>query len=76
MFQACLKWIFSAAFTSPTKSEQNLPKCKSNASRVAAFDFLLEMAKESPENFTFVHEILLRQNSSGGFFWKIHSVLV
>ena len=58
-----LEDIFWCLFALPSPSNRNLPKCKSQASRAAAYDLLVEMVKGSVDNYTILHEKMMKQHS-------------
>ncbi|CAB3983712.1 Ubiquitin carboxyl-terminal hydrolase 34 [Paramuricea clavata] len=59
LFQQCL-------FDLPKDSSDIhvVPKCRSKSSRLAAFDLLLELSRESEKNFTELQNLLLKHHSS------------
>ncbi|XP_064603807.1 ubiquitin carboxyl-terminal hydrolase 34-like isoform X2 [Liolophura sinensis] len=61
--QEFLQQLFWALFDLASPSKRYLPKCKSQTSRSAAYDLLVEMVKGSVENYTLLHAKLLRQHT-------------
>lgn len=54
--------IFNSLFALPTQSQRGLPKCKSNHTRSAAFDLLIELVKGNEENYTILSNLLIDQH--------------
>jgi ubiquitin carboxyl-terminal hydrolase 34 len=64
-----LKEVFkNCLFAIPSAENRHLaqtpPKCKTKASRNAAFKLLLELAKDSPHNFKVLAELIVNQSDS------------
>ena len=64
-FQAFLLEVFWCLFALPSPKQRYLPKCKSMATRSAAFDLMVEQARGSLENYAVLHEIVLKQHTKG-----------
>ncbi|CAB4065741.1 USP34 [Lepeophtheirus salmonis] len=56
--------LWECLFALPSPREKNLPKCKSNASRTACYDLLIEMCKGSLQNYLIIHEKLMTQHEA------------
>ncbi|XP_014226620.1 ubiquitin carboxyl-terminal hydrolase 34 isoform X1 [Trichogramma pretiosum] len=63
--QNLLERVFEFLFALPTPRAKHMPKCKSQASRSAAFDLLIELVKSAPENYKILREKLLDQHKPG-----------
>ncbi|KAK0163763.1 hypothetical protein PV328_002459 [Microctonus aethiopoides] len=63
--QNLLHCIFDFLFALPNSRMKHVPKCKSQVSRSAAFDLLVELVKSSPDNYRILHEKLLAQHRPG-----------
>ncbi|QQP55435.1 Ubiquitin carboxylterminal hydrolase 34like [Caligus rogercresseyi] len=63
--QESLLHLWECLFALPSPREKDLPKCKSNASRTACYDLLVEMCKGSLSNYLVVHGKLLSQHEAG-----------
>uniref|UniRef100_T1IPZ0 ubiquitinyl hydrolase 1 n=1 Tax=Strigamia maritima TaxID=126957 RepID=T1IPZ0_STRMM len=61
--QAFLIQLFDCLFALPSPKQRFLPKCKSNSARSAAYDLIIEIVKNSIENYTILHKCLLKQHS-------------
>ena len=57
--------VFNTLFALPSPDKRYLPKCKTQASRTAAFDLMVEMGKGSIDNYSLLHKKLLQQHSKG-----------
>lgn len=57
--------IFDCLFDLPSPQHRHKPKCKSQTSRAAAYDLLVEMCRNAPNNFTILHSKLLKQHQPG-----------
>lgn len=57
--------IFMFLFDMPSPLNRQKPKCKSASSRASAYDLLVEMCKNSPKNYAFLHSKLLGQHTPG-----------
>uniref|UniRef100_A0A1I8NBN6 ubiquitinyl hydrolase 1 n=1 Tax=Musca domestica TaxID=7370 RepID=A0A1I8NBN6_MUSDO len=57
--------IFEFLFDMPSPNNRQKPKCKSATSRAAAYDLLVELCKNCPKNYTFLHQKLLAQHTPG-----------
>ncbi|XP_050445730.1 ubiquitin carboxyl-terminal hydrolase 34 isoform X1 [Cataglyphis hispanica] len=63
--QNLLDQVFDFLFALPNPRSKHVPKCKSQASRSAAFDLLVELVKSTPDNYRMLHEKLLAQHRPG-----------
>ncbi|XP_070576482.1 ubiquitin carboxyl-terminal hydrolase 34-like isoform X2 [Ptychodera flava] len=63
--QDFLEEIFNILFALPTMETRYLPKCKSRASRAAAYDLMAELVKGSNENYKLLHSKMYRQHTPG-----------
>lgn len=63
--QNLLHKVFDFLFALPNPRSKHVPKCKSQPSRSAAFDLLVELVKSSSENYKQLHEKLLAQHKPG-----------
>lgn len=63
--QNLLDNVFDFLFALPNPSAKHMPKCKSQVSRSAAFDLLVELVKFTPSNYRILHEKLLAQHRPG-----------
>lgn len=57
--------VFRNLSALPTPEKRYLPKCKSHASRSAAYDLLVELVKGNVENFKCLHCKMMLQHSKG-----------
>ncbi|XP_037949040.1 ubiquitin carboxyl-terminal hydrolase puf isoform X2 [Teleopsis dalmanni] len=57
--------VFEFLFEMPSPTNRQKPKCKSTTSRAAAYDLLVEMCKNCPKSYTYLHAKLLAQNTPG-----------
>ncbi|CAD6995071.1 unnamed protein product [Ceratitis capitata] len=57
--------IFEFLFDMPSPMNRHKPKCKSATSRAAAYDLLVELCKNCPKNYVFLHAKLLAQHTPG-----------
>lgn len=57
--------IFECLFDLPSPQHRQKPKCKSQSSRAAAYDLLVELTRNSPTNFTILHGKLMKQHLYG-----------
>lgn len=55
--------IFDCLFAHPNAKDRNLPKCKQQSTRSAAFDLLLEMIKDCEENQMILIKLLYKQHT-------------
>lgn len=60
-----MEHLFKFLFELPSPQNRERPKCKSQTSRAAAYDLIVELCKTSPSNFTFLHTKLLEQHRPG-----------
>ena len=60
-----IEQIFEFLFGMPSPNNRQKPKCKSATSRAAAYDLLVELCKNCPKNYTFLHSKLLAQHTPG-----------
>nr|XP_012145219.1 PREDICTED: ubiquitin carboxyl-terminal hydrolase 34 isoform X2 [Megachile rotundata] len=63
--QNLLHEVFDFLFALPNPRSKHVPKCKSQVSRSAAFDLLVELVKSAPDNYKILHEKLLAQHKPG-----------
>lgn len=63
--QNLLHEVFDFLFALPNPRSKHVPKCKSQVSRSAAFDLLVELVKSAPDNYYILHEKLLTQHRPG-----------
>ncbi|XP_052133303.1 ubiquitin carboxyl-terminal hydrolase puf isoform X2 [Frankliniella occidentalis] len=63
--QEFLSEVFEFLFALPNPRKRYVPKCKSQASRSAAYDLLVELVRGSPDNYRILHEKLLEQHKPG-----------
>jgi len=70
--QAFLSEVFNCLFALPSPKQRYLSKCKSQASRSAAYDLLVELAKGNVENYTLLHGKVMMQHHKG----KLYLVVV
>uniref|UniRef100_T1K3V7 USP domain-containing protein n=1 Tax=Tetranychus urticae TaxID=32264 RepID=T1K3V7_TETUR len=56
--------VFDLLFATPTQKDKNLPKCKSQATRSAAYDLLVELTKGCETNTITLLKLLLNQHKS------------
>ncbi|XP_048258866.1 ubiquitin carboxyl-terminal hydrolase 34-like isoform X4 [Haliotis rufescens] len=61
--KSLLDEIFDSLFALPSPTKRYLPRCKSQASRSAAYDLLVEMVKGSVDNYTALHSKMLAQHT-------------
>ncbi|XP_065207082.1 ubiquitin carboxyl-terminal hydrolase puf isoform X2 [Planococcus citri] len=59
--------IFEYLFALPDATNRHLPKCKSQSSRSAAYDLLVELVKSCTENYKHLHAKVLAQHKPGPF---------
>lgn len=57
--------MFDCLFALPTPKQRYLPKCKSQASRSAAYDLLVELVKGNVDNYTILHQKVMQQHHKG-----------
>ncbi|XP_041969100.1 ubiquitin carboxyl-terminal hydrolase puf [Aricia agestis] len=57
--------IFGFLFDVPNPSQRNLPKCKSQKSRAAAYDLLVELVRGAPDNYMVLHHKLMEHHKPG-----------
>jgi ubiquitin carboxyl-terminal hydrolase 34 len=65
LFQSFLNEVFQFLFALPSPKKRFLPKSKSQTSRGAAYDLLVEFVKGSVENFRLLHGKMMQQHSKG-----------
>jgi len=63
--KAFLHQVFDCLFALPTPKQRYLPKCKSQASRSAAYDLLVELVKGNVDNYTVLHQKVMQQHHQG-----------
>lgn len=57
--------VFECLFDLPSPQHRHKPKCKSQTSRAAAYDLLVEICRNAPNNFNILHGKLLKQHQPG-----------
>lgn len=57
--------IFNCLFDLPSSQDRLKPKCKSQTSRTGAYDLLIEMCRNSPKNYSLLHNKLMLQHRPG-----------
>lgn len=57
--------LFDCLFDLPSPQNRQKPKCKSQSTRAAAYDLLVEMCRNAPKNFTVLHGLLIAQHRPG-----------
>lgn len=57
--------VFDFLFALPDPQNRHFPKCKSQSSRSAAYDLLVELVKGTMENYVTLHSRLLAQHKPG-----------
>ncbi|KAL5285273.1 USP34 family protein [Megaselia abdita] len=60
-----LEHLFKFLFELPSPQNRERPKCKSQTSRAAAYDLIVELCKTSANNFKFLHTKLIEQHRPG-----------
>ena len=65
VLQAFITDCFWLLFALPSPKQRYLPKCKSQASRSAVYDLLVELVKRNVENYDHLHKMVLKQHSKG-----------
>ncbi|XP_069360601.1 ubiquitin carboxyl-terminal hydrolase puf isoform X3 [Maniola hyperantus] len=60
-----LEMVFEFLFDVPNPSQRNLPKCKSQKSRAAAYDLLVELVRGAPDNYMVLHNKLMEHHKPG-----------
>ncbi|XP_047537193.1 ubiquitin carboxyl-terminal hydrolase puf isoform X2 [Vanessa atalanta] len=60
-----LEMVFGFLFDVPNPSQRNLPKCKSQKSRAAAYDLLVELVRGAPDNYMVLHHKLMEHHKPG-----------
>lgn len=55
--------IFECLFELPSPVRRNRPKCKSQLTRAAAYDLLIELCRNAPDNYSKIHNRLMHQHS-------------
>jgi ubiquitin carboxyl-terminal hydrolase 34 len=63
--------VFNCLFALPSPKQRYLPKCKSQASRSAAYDLLVELAKGSVDNYTLLHDKVMLQHHKGNVIFNL-----
>ncbi|KAM3962482.1 LOW QUALITY PROTEIN: ubiquitinyl hydrolase 1 puf [Aphomia sociella] len=61
-----LEMVFGFLFDVPNPEKRNLPKCKSQKSRSAAYDLLVELVRGAPDNYMVLHHKLMEHHKPGG----------
>ncbi|KAJ0173738.1 hypothetical protein K1T71_010887 [Dendrolimus kikuchii] len=67
-----LEMVFGFLFDVPNPDKRNLPKCKSQKSRSAAYDLLVELVRGAPDNYMVLHHKLMEHHKPGpvcGYPW-------
>ncbi|CAG4931724.1 unnamed protein product [Parnassius apollo] len=67
-----LEMVFGFLFDVPNPEQRNLPKCKSQKSRAAAYDLLVELVRGAPDNYMVLHNKLMEHHKPGpqsGYPW-------
>ncbi|KAL4111819.1 hypothetical protein QTP88_015704 [Uroleucon formosanum] len=59
-----LDTVFEFLFALPDPQNRQLPKCKSESARSSAYDLLVELVKETPQNYEYLYKKLLEQHSN------------
>lgn len=57
--------VFDCLFDLPSPQNRHKPKCKSQSSRAAAYDLLVELCRNAPKNFIILHGKLIKQHIPG-----------
>lgn len=57
--------MFDFLFALPDPQNRHFPKCKSQSSRSAAYDLLVELVKGNMENYVTLHGKILEQHKPG-----------
>nr|XP_049704813.1 ubiquitin carboxyl-terminal hydrolase puf isoform X8 [Helicoverpa armigera] len=60
-----LEMVFGFLFDVPNPENRNLPKCKSQKSRSAAYDLLVELVRGAPDNYMVLHNKLMEHHKPG-----------
>ncbi|KAG6460492.1 hypothetical protein O3G_MSEX012016 [Manduca sexta] len=60
-----LEMVFGFLFDVPNPDNRNLPKCKSQKSRAAAYDLLVELVRGAPDNYMVLHHKLMEHHKPG-----------
>ncbi|XP_047514444.1 ubiquitin carboxyl-terminal hydrolase puf isoform X2 [Pieris napi] len=60
-----LEMIFGFLFDVPNPTQRNLPKCKSQKSRAAAYDLLVELVRGAPDNYMVLYQKLMDHHKPG-----------
>ncbi|RVE55279.1 hypothetical protein evm_000177 [Chilo suppressalis] len=60
-----LEMVFGFLFDVPNPDQRNLPKCKSQKSRAAAYDLLVELVRGAPDNYMVLHHKLMEHHKPG-----------
>ncbi|XP_072930018.1 ubiquitin carboxyl-terminal hydrolase puf isoform X2 [Epargyreus clarus] len=60
-----LEMVFGFLFDVPNPERRNLPKCKSQKSRAAAYDLLVELVRGAPDNYMVLHHKLMEHHKPG-----------
>lgn len=63
--QELINMIFECLFALPSSNDRYKPKCKSQSSRMASYDLLVEMCKNAPTNYLLLHKKLMQQHRPG-----------
>ncbi|VVC94832.1 unnamed protein product [Leptidea sinapis] len=62
----CLEAVFGFLFYVPNPNQRNLPKCKSQKSRAAAYDLLIELVRGAPDNYMILYDKLMEHHKPAG----------
>ncbi len=57
--------MFWGLFALPSPKQRHHPKCKSQMSRSATYDLLVEVVKNNLRNYEVLHELVLKQHNKG-----------
>lgn len=63
--QQLISEIFDCLFDLPSPQNRQKPKCKSQSSRAAAYDLLVELCRSGPKNYRILHSKLIDQHRPG-----------
>lgn len=55
--------VYECLFELPNPGRRNRPRCKSQLTRAAAYDLLIELCRNAPENYSRLHEKLMLYHS-------------
>ena len=63
--QAFMVKMFWGLFALPSPKQRHHPKCKSQMSRSATYDLLVEVVKNDLRNYEVLHELVMKQHNKG-----------